>query len=395
MAEMTKIEWATHTWNAIVGCRVKSKGCTNCYAMRAAWRLGQNPKTPHYAGLTEKVNGKPVWTGKVARAPRSTLLKPLSVKAPGLWFADSMSDTFYEAVPFDWVDEQFAVMALGNWHGYQILTKRPDRAADYLVSPDTTDRVWDATLRLCEDWHDGKLPVRLRCIDGDPFLAALAAYGAMWGGERPWPLPNVWIGVSVEDQTSADERREDLRRIAEAGWTTFVSYEPALGPVDWTGWDFVDQIISGGESGPDARPSHPDWHRATRDFCADHGVAFFFKQWGEWMPTSGIDPYCHGPENNRRRYPDADGISWLADGRVCYRDFSVAEHARRVRDGEACNSRAIEVDEAAIADFIGSIEDPERAESNPLGLEWMYRVGKKHSGRMLDGRLHDAMPETA
>jgi protein gp37 len=97
-----------------------------------------------------------------------------------------------------------------------------------------------------------------------------------------FPLHNVWLGVSVEDQTRAEERREDLRALAEAAWTTFASYEPALGPVDWTGWEFLRLLISGGENGP--RPSHPDWHRAARDFCAVHDIAYFFKRWGSWVP---------------------------------------------------------------------------------------------------------------
>lgn len=104
------------------------------------------------------------------------------------------------------------------------------------------------------------------------------------------PLSNVWLGVSVENQATADGRREYLRQCPAT--VKFVSYEPALGPVDWTGWKFVDQIISGGESGPSARPSHPDWHRATRDFCQANGIAYFFKQWGAWMPVGQWDATC-------------------------------------------------------------------------------------------------------
>ena len=356
----TKIEWATHTWNAIVGCQIKSKGCTNCYAMRAAWRLGQNPKTPHYAGLTEKVNGKPVWTGKVARAPRSTLIKPLSVKASGLWFADSMSDTFYEAVPFDWVDEQFGVMALANWHIFQVLTKRPDRAATYLLGdrwePDhTTERVGYTVLQWIEE-GECEMPahasvVASALIHGPTPPIPQVAY------PRPdlWPLPNVWIGVSVEDQASADERREDLRRIAEAGWTTFVSYEPAVGPVDWTGWDFVDQIISGGESGPDARPSHPDWHRATRDFCAGHGIAFFFKQWGSFVPVIEVDVsegcIFDSTPSGLPRLTDEGWRHWLANRSV------------------------------------------QRVDGPRETVAFMRRIGKARAGRMLDGVEHNGFPK--
>jgi protein gp37 len=99
------------------------------------------------------------------------------------------------------------------------------------------------------------------------------------------PPPGIWLGVSVEDQPRDDARRDDLAALAMRGWTTFVSYEPALGPVDWTPWGFLDWLISGGESGPRARPSHPDWHRAARDFCAARAIAYFFKRWGAWAPA--------------------------------------------------------------------------------------------------------------
>lgn len=95
----------------------------------------------------------------------------------------------------------------------------------------------------------------------------------------PWPLPNVLLGVSVEDQDRADHHRDNLGPLARRdGWRTFVSYEPALGPVDWIGWEFLSWMISGGESGAGARPSHPDWHRDARDFCARAGIPFFFKR---------------------------------------------------------------------------------------------------------------------
>jgi hypothetical protein len=104
-----------------------------------------------------------------------------------------------------------------------------------------------------------------------------------------WPMPNVVIGCTVEDQQRADDLRPHMASIAAAGWKTFVSYEPALGMVDWMGWEFLTQLISGGESGHKARPSHPDWHRAARDFATANGIAYLFKQWGEWAPPAGRD----------------------------------------------------------------------------------------------------------
>jgi len=117
------------------------------------------------------------------------------------------------------------------------------------------------------------------------------------GGSATWPLPNVWLGVSVEDQTRADERREDFRNTPAA--VKFVSYEPALGYVNWAGWSFVDQIIGGGESGPNARPSHPQWFRDTRDWCSAEGVHYFHKQNGEYASVSEVE----GP-GEHYRFPD-------------------------------------------------------------------------------------------
>ena len=140
---------------------------------------------------------------------------------------------------------------------------------------------------------------------------------------------------------------------------------------------------------------HPDWARSIRDQCAAAGVPFFFKQWGTWMPTSSVDVYCHGLDRNKRRYPNSGGVAMLADGRICLRDFTVAQHAERIRTGIAGSSRAIEVDRAALADFHTSIVDEGRTQDNQLGLQWMYAVGKKVAGRLLDGVAHDAMPEAA
>jgi protein gp37 len=228
-----------------------------------------------------------------------------------------------------------------------------------------------------------------------------------------WPLPNVWLGVSAERQQEADERIPDL--LATPAAIRFLSAEPLLGrmnlhniagrlpfmPERHDHFDALhpdlscrlDWIIAGGESGAGARPMHPDWARGLRDQCAATGVPFFFKQWGAWLPTSSVDVYCHGPDRKTRLYPDAEGLSFLTDGRICLRDFSVAEHKRRIRSGAASSSRAIEVDRQAIADFHTSIEDQNRTADNPLGYQWMYRVGKKAAGRLLDGVEHNGMPE--
>jgi protein gp37 len=269
---MTKIEWADETWNPVVGCKVKSPGCIHCYAMRMAARLERMGNAPHYAGLTETVNGKAVWTGKIAEAPAHILTAPLDWDKPRRIFPDSMGDIFYEAVPDAVIDKIFAVMALTPQHTYMPLTKRSARMRAYM----TTNAVRDS---------------------------ALAAH-------TPWPLPNVWLGVSAEDQPRADERVPDL--LATPAAVRFVSAEPLLGPIDFTNLDHtglqrsmkingisaiwkdsaigracLDQIIVGGESGPGARPMHPDWARSIRDQCAAAGTAFFMKQMDKKAPIPG------------------------------------------------------------------------------------------------------------
>ncbi|ATQ67787.1 MULTISPECIES: phage Gp37/Gp68 family protein [Methylosinus] len=387
MAETSKIEWTDATWNPIVGCSIVSPACTNCYAMAMAAQLERMSPGSHYAGTTEIVNSKPVWTGVLRQAPESVLLKPLRWKKPRRIFVNSMSDLFHESVPDEWIDHVFAVMALAHWHTLQSLTKRTARMRAYMSDPRTPHRIARVIVDMWiakQVTPDDNWPVEsIGDIDMPDDIKL-----------REWPLPNVWLGVTVEDQPRADERRDHLRELAKHGWMTFVSYEPALDPVDWSLWYFVRQIICGGESGPRARPMHPDWARATHDFCAVHDIAFFFKQWGEWGPTSSVDVYCHGPNRNERLYPNSDGVAMLADGRVCMRDFSVAEHKRRIRTGIACDTRAIEVDKTAIAEFTGQIRLEGRALDNPLGFQWMYRVGKRRAGRLLDGCEHNAFPET-
>lgn len=378
MADGTAIEW-THrpgtngeTWNPIVGCSVVSPGCTNCYAMRVAGtRLDGNPKAPHYAGTTQHSKAGPVWTGKVATATDHILTKPLRWRAPRTVFVNSMGDLFHEAVPDEWIDRVFAVMALAPQHTFQLLSKRPARMRAYVQ-----DRAVEGMLGAVE--HRARQLARER---ETPIPVGKTLAGT-------WPWPHVWLGVSVEDQARADARIPDL--LATPAAIRFVSYEPALGPVrfdrigapqytdDDKGWTFnaldagdtyrlygeegryldsgdgpmretkIDWVICGGESGPHARPMHPDWARSIRDQCASARVPFFFKQWGEWVPPnhfSGIET-CHGSG-----CPD---VAW-PDGTIAW--GSSHEHG-----------------------------GPGRT---------LHRVGKKTAGRLLDGRTHDDFPEPA
>ncbi|MCC0035435.1 MAG: phage Gp37/Gp68 family protein [Hoeflea sp.] len=363
MSAETKIQWTEHTWNPIAGCSVVSPGCTNCYAMRrVAPRLAANPATPQYHGTVQPSKAGHIWTGKIGVASDAKFLEPLRIKAPAMWFVNSTSDLFHENVPDEVIDRVFAVMALTPQHTYQVLTKRSKRMREYLS--DDASR-----LRVLQDGVDREL----------------AAAGISWNGDwndrhsqaiagaTQWPLPNVWLGVSVEDQTRADERIPDL--LATPAAIRFISAEPLLGPVDLTNLDHLgtlraqgihgisaiwknnhvgreclDWVIVGGESGSGARPMHPDWARSIRDQCKAAGVPFFFKQWGEWeiaLDRSRDDPDWRADYTNA--YGDHGKTRWL-----------------NLEGGRGFHGVSFHV---------------------------MRQVGSKRAGRLLDGIEHNAMPE--
>ena len=273
----TSIEWTDRTWNPVRGCSRVSEGCRRCYAERIFARnlpAMRSPTTKEpFAIMTPS---GPRWTGKVELI-ESKLTEPLHWKKPQRVFVNSMSDLFHEALPDEAIDRVFAVMALCPHITFQILTKRPERMLRWFT-PD-----WDAER---ETWER----VRVKA----------ALLKRTMSEEWNWPLSNVWLGVSVEDQATADARIPLLLQTPAA--IRFVSYEPALGPVDFADLrafpGYIDWIIAGGESGPGARPPHPAWFRSARDQCQSAGVAFFFKQWGEHHPitrTDGIHESPFGP----------------------------------------------------------------------------------------------------
>jgi protein gp37 len=300
VADNTHIEWTDATWNPITGCTVVSPGCTNCYAMRlAGTRLQHHPSR---AGLTVPSKAGPVWNGQV-RLNEEWLDQPLRWRKPRRIFVCAHGDLFHESVPDAWIDRVFAAMALAPQHTFQVLTKRADRMRRYL-----TQRDGMGNGALCH------------AINRIPFGLG-NRHGAL-----EMPLPNVQLGISAEDQKRADERIPHLLLTPAAA--RFVSLEPLLGAVDLTGIDYVkfmdslrtnpranpddpnwpplrydtlrghmkgpddiglprlDWVIVGGESGPGARPMHPDWVRSLRDQCVGASVPFFFKQWGEWAPET-------------------------------------------------------------------------------------------------------------
>lgn len=310
MSDGSKIEWTDATWNPITGCSVKSPGCKHCYAMLlAGTRLSSHPSR---AGLTVDTVAGPVWTGEVRFNPQ-WLDQPLRWKRPRMIFVCAHGDLFHEAVPDEWIDQVFAVMALCPQHIFQVLTKRADRMRVYLSDADTPGRI---------DRHQSQFYRDFKVIRRDGLgkgrIRTFASNGV---------LPNLWLGVSVEDQLRAEERIPDLLAIPAA--VRWVSCEPLLGPVDLsdlslrvserffpgssglvgvdalTGihWDAedtivglygnpdprIDWVVVGGESGPKSRPMHPQWARMLRDQCQNANVPYFFKQWGDWLPEGQFD----------------------------------------------------------------------------------------------------------
>lgn len=359
----TKIEWAEKVWNPVVGCTIHSPGCKNCYAMRMAARLeamsikpdgSGNVALMHYEGTTESSRRGAVWTGKIGIAPDEAFTAPLRRKKPTDYFVNSMSDLFHKDVPDHVIDRVFAAMALCPQHTFKVLTKRSDRMRAYMAE------------RLGADWSDYILPHVLAFME--------QGFGGPDHGIS-WPLPNVWLGVSVEDQTRANERIPDLLDTPAA--VRFLSCEPLLGPVElgalpWPGkvcdcedhgptFDAlngsiycegccegpesvssqIDWIIAGGESGPGARPMYPDWARSLRDQCNAAGVPLHFKQWGEWAPSENCTIDC-----------TAEALIYDA----------TAKEWRKSIDG------------------------------GWIGDQAMCRVGKKRAGRLLDGVEHNGFP---
>ena len=262
----TKIERRDEVWNPATGCTKLDAGCKNCYAERMSKRLAGRFGYP--ADDPFKVTLHPDRLGI-----------PLYWKKPRRVFVNSMSDLFHKDVPPEFIVAVYGAMACVPRHQYMILTKRPERALEFLTqSVKYTPEAWDF----------------------------------------------VWLGVSVHDQASADERIPILLQTPAAH--RFVSFEPALGAVDFgrflkesgkpphanamlgylsTGGQWLDLIITGGESGPGGRPMHPDIPRSTRDQCAAANIPFHFKQWGAYKPIYGA-----GDD------PDGKSVMALPDGTI-------------------------------------------------------------------------------
>lgn len=299
---MTSIEWTEKTWNPVRGCSRVSPGCDHCYAMGQAHRYS-GPGKP-YDGLTTIRRGKVDWTGRAVLVP-GQLEVPLKRRKPTTWFVNSMSDLFHESLTNEEIAAVFGVMAACPQHTFQVLTKRPRRMRRWFqwvsncVAPPRC-----IVQRLAQNLG-GRF-----ALGTPPFRPAALVVSELVLVEAPWPLPNVWLGVSAEDQQRADERIPLLLETPAA--LRFVSAEPLLGPIDlkrYAAWPWfcercqvvpesnaethlhchdegrvvrrtIDWVIVGGESGPGARPCNVAWIRSIVEQCKTAGVAAFVKQLG-------------------------------------------------------------------------------------------------------------------
>lgn len=336
MADKTGIEWTDATWNVVSGCTRVSEGCERCYIER----------TPPFRMEGRRFDGPQIGATTGVRLHEDRLALPLKWRAPRRIFVNSLSDLFHGEVPDDLIAKVFAVMALAPRHAFQVLTKRPGRMRSLLTDEDFAESAAFAIVDLVLAGHDGShLPELL----GD------------W-----WPLPNVWLGTSVENQHWADVRIPHLLDTPAA--VRWISAEPLLGPVTfrWAkwkplrgGWHLdalrdIDWVVAGGESGLGARPMHPAWARDLRDQCVEAAVPFLFKQHGEYIS------YANGgrPDGAFRspwfeRAPDA----WVSES--------------------------------------GAVADEATATAEGGSWHGVWRVGKKAAGRELDGRTWDEFPAVA
>ena len=262
------IAWTDQTWNPVRGCSRVSSGCTRCYAETMAARF-IGPGQP-YEGLARRTDdGEPRWTGSVRMVPEH-LGDPVRWRRPRRIFVNSMSDLFHERLNFEDIASVFGVMAAAPQHIFQVLTKRPERMLEWFKGAD------DAQLLL------DRMAFRARHLDWDVVLGAVPPLAA-------WPLPNVHLGVSVEDQRTADERIPLLLQCpAAVRWISAeplleaVDLAPALGGHGYTNTSSLklDSVVIGGESGKDARPFDIDWARRIILQCRESGTKVFMKQLG-------------------------------------------------------------------------------------------------------------------
>lgn len=269
MGGRTKIEWATATWNPVVGCEPVSPGCRNCYAARMASRFGGEGER------WENIARGGKWTGLVSKH-EDKLGAPLRWRRPRAIFVCSMGDLFYHGVPDALRLEMFFTMQEATRHTFLILTKRAREASEWLE----------------------------RAID---------AYAPDF---QAHVMDHIWWGVTVEDQRRGEKRVPILQAMPVQ--RRFISFEPLIGPVNPYLWldtraPLIDWFIAGGESGAGARPTHPDWARRIRQSALDFGVPFMWKQWGAWCPTGPVDARQVAVDREGRLADPSDRSSFPPD----------------------------------------------------------------------------------
>lgn len=307
----TTIEWTDETWNPTVGCSRVSDGCRGCYAMHQAHR-GLDAAHRGLTVVSEEFGVD--WNGDVRQLP-DRLAVPLRWRKPRRVFVDSMSDLFHPQAEYGFIVRVFAVMAAAAQHTFQVLTKRPKIMAG--IVDDRFGRSFEEAVH--EQFEE------------------ITGPGALWPG---WPLPNVWLGTSIEsDQYTF--RADHVR--ATPAVVRFLSLEPLLGPLPSLNLDDIGWVIVGGESGTRARPMHPQWARDIRDRCVTAGIPFLFKQWGDFGPAGS----WRGPDHHV-----------TIDGRLF-------RPGQRLGMNHMCQPAAI------------------------------HRWGKKKAGRELDRRTWDEYPAVA
>lgn len=272
MSRRTTIEWTQGadgadgaTWNPVVGCAKVSEGCDHCYAVRHGARI---QRFPAYAGTVAGGD----WTGLVRCLPERLPL-PQTWKTPLRIFVNSMSDLWHPDVPDAFIGSVFAAMALAPWHTFMVLSKRPQAMARWANRVAVSDRGWRT--------HNGDTPASC----GGTGVVIPEVHGDGPGEAGLWPLPHVWLGTTIESDRYA-WRADHLRATPAA--VRFLSLEPLLGPLPSLDLTGIDMVIVGGESGPQARPMDPRWARDLRDRALAAGAAFFFKQWGAWVPADHL-----------------------------------------------------------------------------------------------------------
>lgn len=345
MSDKTAIEWCEATWSPVTGCTRASAGCDHCYIER----------TPPFRMAHRRFDGDGVGSSTGVLLHPERLAIPLGWRKPRKVFVCSMADLFHDSVPGEYIAQVWATMAVAEQHTFQVLTKRHARMRSLLSSEEFKSDVAGNVLALTVA-EDNELPAQLADVID-------------W-----WPLRNVWLGVSAEDQRWADIRIPALLDTPAA--VRFVSAEPLLGRInlhtdpieaDAPFWGSrLDWVITGGESGPGARPAHPEWFRSIRDQCVAAGVAYLHKQNGEWVQD--VTNYAANPEC---------GID---------EPYTVLNIPRDAKDRNRCALHLAGMTALRPDNPFNPFE-----RGHP-GWTVMKRVGKKTAGRELDGRTWDQYP---